>query len=85
MTRTILYFAWVREQVGVADESLVLPQGVETLAELAAWLGARGGGYTQAFANPGKLRAALDQQIVPLTTPIARAREIAFFPPVTGG
>jgi len=82
---TILYFAWVREQVGMAEERMVLPSEVSTLADLAAWLGARGGGYTQAFARPEKLRAALDQQMLPLSSAIGAAREIAFFPPVTGG
>ncbi len=85
MERTILYFAWVREQIGVGEERLVLPLEVTTLSALAAWLGARGGGYAEAFARPEKLRAALDQKMVPLATEIGDAREIAFFPPVTGG
>jgi molybdopterin synthase sulfur carrier subunit len=83
--RIILYFAWVREQVGVGEERVALPEDVATLADLATWLCARGGGYATAFANPSKLRAALDQEMVPLSTEIINAREIAFFPPVTGG
>jgi molybdopterin synthase sulfur carrier subunit len=82
---TLLYFAWVREQVGLSEEQLDLPEKVLTLADLAMWLGTRGGGYAAAFARPEKLRAALDQVMVPLSTPIGAAREIAFFPPVTGG
>ena len=85
MERTILYFAWVREQVGVGEERIVLPEAVLTLADLAAWLGARGCGYAEAFARPEKHRAALDQKMVALSTEIGEAREIAFFPPVTGG
>jgi molybdopterin synthase sulfur carrier subunit len=83
--RTILYFAWVRERVGISEERVVLPAAVTTLAELAAWLSDRGAGYAAAFANPAKLRAALDQTMVPLSTEIGAAREIAFFPPATGG
>ena len=85
MERVLLYFAWVRERVGLGEEQVVLPAEVLTLTDLAAWLKARGGGYSEAFARPEKLRAALDQKMVPLTTAIGDAREIAFFPPVTGG
>jgi molybdopterin synthase sulfur carrier subunit len=81
----ILYFAWVRERVGVGAERLDLPDGVSTPLDLAHWLAARGGGYAEAFADPARLRCAVDQDIVPLTTNLANAAEIAFFPPVTGG
>jgi molybdopterin synthase sulfur carrier subunit len=53
--------------------------------DLIDWLAARGGGHAEAFANRSRIRAAIDQQFKPLDTPIGRAREIAFFPPVTGG
>ncbi len=85
MERTLLYFAWVREQVGMSEERLVLPAEVVTLADLARWLGARGGGYAEAFAKPERLRTALDQVLVPLSAQLGDAREIGFFPPVTGG
>jgi molybdopterin synthase sulfur carrier subunit len=52
---------------------------------LIAWLAERGGGYAAAFANPQRLRAAIDQRFVPLDASIAGARELAIFPPVTGG
>jgi molybdopterin synthase sulfur carrier subunit len=81
----ILYFAWVRERVGVAEERLDLPAEVSTPLALAYWLAARGGGYAEAFADPARLRCAVDQDIVPLTADLATAAEIAFFPPVTGG
>lgn len=85
MALDILYFAWVRERVGVGAERLDLPDGVSTPLDLAHWLAARGGGYAEAFADPARLRCAVDQDIVPLTTNLANAAEIAFFPPVTGG
>lgn len=84
MSVRIRYFAWVKERVGRAEETLDLPAGVETVGELAAWLAARGGGYAAAFPA-GVVRAALDQVHAPAATPIGAAREIAFFPPVTGG
>ena len=85
MTLTILYFAWVRERIGQAEETVAWPAGVVTVADLVAWLAARGGGYAEAMAAPERLRAAVDQNFVPLDTPIGHAREVAIFPPVTGG
>ena len=82
---TLLYFAWVRERIGKADERLILPPEVMTFADLAALLANRGGGYAEAFADVTKLRVAADQTMTPLDAPLAGAREIAFFPPVTGG
>jgi len=81
----VLYFAWVRERVGRASEDLRVPAGIDTVADLVAWLAARGPGYAAAFARPDVIRAALDQQHVKPQTPIGGAREVAFFPPVTGG
>ena len=85
MTVRILYFAWVREAIGRDGEAIDPPATVETIADLIAWLAARGGGYAQAFADPARIRAAIDQAFVPPDAPIAGAREIALFPPVTGG
>lgn len=85
MPLNILYFAWVREKVGVGSEQIDIPSDVQTPFHLAIWLAARGGGYAEAFADPERLRCALDQQIVPFTAELANATEIAFFPPVTGG
>lgn len=81
----VRYFAWVRERVGVAEEELKPPAEVTTVGALAAWLSTRGEGYAHAFADPGVVRAALDQVHVRPETPLAGAREVAFFPPVTGG
>ena len=85
MTLTILYFAWVRERIGQAEEMVTRPEHVVTVADLVAWLATRGEGYAEAMAAPDRLRAAIDQNFVPIDTPIGHAREVAIFPPVTGG
>jgi molybdopterin synthase sulfur carrier subunit len=81
----VLYFAWVRERVGKAEEIVEPPAGVRTVAELMQWLSARGEEYANAFASPRTIRAAIDRTHVKQDTAIAGAREIAFFPPMTGG
>ena len=81
----MLYFAWVREHIGLDGETIDPPAAVETVADLIAWLAARGGGHAAAFADPARIRAAVDQLFVPHDAPIAGAKEIALFPPVTGG
>lgn len=85
MSVKLLYFAWVREKVGKAEEVVDLPAGVETVAALVSWLTRRGPEYAEAFARPGVVRTAIDQTHVQPTASIAGAHEIAFFPPVTGG
>jgi molybdopterin synthase sulfur carrier subunit len=81
----VLYFAWVRERVGKTDEEISPPAGVRTIAELMEWLAGRGEEYASAFANRKAIRAAIDRSHVRPDTAIAGAREIAFFPPMTGG
>lgn len=81
----VLYFAWVRERVGKAEETIEPPASVRTVAELMQWLVARGEEYANAFATPRVIRAAIDHTHVKPDTAIAGAREIAFFPPMTGG
>jgi molybdopterin synthase sulfur carrier subunit len=81
----LLYFAWVRAAVGRDGESVEPPEAVTDVAGLIAWLAGRGGGYAEAFAEPARLRAAIDQSFVSLDAAIAGADEIALFPPVTGG
>ena len=81
----ILYFAWVREQIGTGEESIDHPGAHVRVADLVKQLASRGGGYAKAFADSGKLRAALDQRFVPMDQPLGQARELAIFPPVTGG
>jgi sulfur-carrier protein len=84
-TVTLRYFAWVREKIGRNEESVTLPTDVATIADLIAWLQTLGPEYQAAFANPSVIRAAIDQTHVQASTAIGNAREIAFFPPVTGG
>lgn len=81
----ILYFAWVREKTGKAEEIVDLPAGVGTVAELVAWLKGRGPEYAEAFDRADVIRAAIDRMHVKPAASLAGAREIAFFPPVTGG
>ncbi len=79
------YFAWVRERLGKADEDIELPPGIDTVGELMTWLAKRGEEYAHAFDNPKVIRAAIDRSHVKPDMRIAGAKEIAFFPPMTGG
>jgi molybdopterin synthase sulfur carrier subunit len=79
------YFAWVRERIGKPEEMIEPPAGVKTVEELIAWLTARGETYAHAFETPRVIRAAIDHAHVKQDAAIAGAREIAFFPPMTGG
>ena len=81
----LLYFAWVKEKVGVAAEDVSLPPEVATVAELMIWLKSRGPEFANAFDRSEVIRAAIDQSHVRHDARIGGAREIAFFPPVTGG
>jgi sulfur-carrier protein len=85
MPLKILYFAWVREKTGKAEEIVDVPAGVGTVAELVAWLKDLGPEYAEAFARADVIRAAINRNHVQPTASLAGAREIAFFPPVTGG
>jgi molybdopterin synthase sulfur carrier subunit len=84
-TVKLVYFAWVRERIGKAEEELAPPAQVTTVAQLIQWLMQRGEEYAHAFENPKVIRAAIDRSHVRPDTAIAGAREIAFFPPMTGG
>jgi len=81
----ILYFAWVRQKAGVSEEDIDLPPEVKTLNDLVNWLKTRGPEFEAAFAEIKSVRAAIDQTHAKLDAPIKDAKEIAFFPPVTGG
>jgi molybdopterin synthase sulfur carrier subunit len=81
----LVYFAWVRERIGLPEETLEAPAETRTIADLVRWLKARGEGYEIAFENEAVVRAAIDHQHVKPDASIAQAREIAFFPPMTGG
>lgn len=81
----LVYFAWVRERIGKAEENLEPPAEVITIADLIVWLKGRGEEYDYAFENADIIQAAIDHEHVDHETPVSGAREIAFFPPMTGG
>ena len=80
-----VYFAWVRERIGKAEEEIDPPAEVRTVGELIGWLTSRGEEYAHAFEKAAVIRAAIDRSHVKHGAAIAGAREIAFFPPMTGG
>ncbi|HHZ08913.1 MAG TPA: molybdopterin converting factor subunit 1 [Rhizobiales bacterium] len=81
----LVYFAWVRERIGKAEETVELPDTVKTVAGLLLWLKGRGEGYAAALEHPHVIRVAIDQEHVDHAARIAGAGEIALFPPMTGG
>ncbi len=85
MSLKLRYFAWVRERVGKTEEDINPPADVTTIADLMNWLSGRGEEYAHAFENRKVIRAAIDRNHAQPGTTIAGAREIAFFPPMTGG
>ena len=85
MSLKVLYFAWVRERVGKAEELIDPPAAIATVGDLMTWLAGKGEQYAYAFENRKVIRAAIDRNHVRSDTPIAGAGEIAFFPPMTGG
>jgi sulfur-carrier protein len=82
---TLLYFAWVREAIGVSEEQVDLPATLVTAGDVARWLFARSPGHAQAFADLTRLRCAADQAMLAMEAPLGHVAELAFFPPVTGG
>ena len=85
MALNIAYFAWIRERMGAADEIVELPADITRVGELIDWLAARDSRGGQAFGEPKRVRAAIDGVMMGPDAPLEGAREIALFPPVTGG
>ncbi len=81
----VLYFAWLRERIGVGSEEVSPPDGVATVADLVAWLKTREPRYAAAFEDTAAIRVALDQEQAEFDDPLTGVREVALFPPVTGG
>ncbi len=81
----VLYFAWLRQRIGVGEEVIDPPQGVETPRALVDWLVTRGDGYQKAFADTTSIKVAVNQEFADFDAAIAPGDEVAFFPPVTGG
>ena len=80
---TVLYFAWVRERIGLPREEVAT--SATTVADLVAELSAREERYAVAFSDLAALRVAVDQTLATFDAPLAGVREVAFFPPMTGG
>lgn len=79
----VLYFAWVRERIGIPRERV--ETDAATVADLVAELSAREARYAAAFADLSAVRVAVDQELAGYDAPLGSAREVAFFPPMTGG
>ena len=82
---TILYFAWVREQIGHDEENLALPDHIGDMAGLLEYLAARSPRHAAALHDRSRLRFALNQNFVKLEARVQAGDEVAIFPPVTGG
>lgn len=81
----IIYFSWIREKAGIADEEVTLPATVRDVQGLIDWLLSRGGGFVDALGDPSMVRVAVNQEYVTLDAAVGADDEIAFFPPMTGG
>jgi len=81
----LLYFAWVRERIGRREEEIELPAAVSTVGDLVSWLRSRGPEYENALSEPDVIRVAVDRLHAAPATLLSGAREVALFPPMTGG
>lgn len=81
----VKYFAWLKQKTGVAEEDVAPPESVRTIQDLVDWLSARSPRHAEAFSEAKVFGAALDQKVARLEEPLGGAREVAFFPPFTGG
>ena len=85
MVISVLYFASVKEKVGFGQEQVSPPASVATVSDLMDWLATRSPQHANAFAQRATIKSAVDQNHVPSSAPLRDAKEVAFFPPVTGG
>ena len=81
----LIYFAWVREKVGISEETQTPPETITNVGELVEWLKTRGDVFREVFAENKVIRVAVNFEYVSFDHPINPDDEIAFFPPVTGG
>jgi len=81
----LLYFSWLKQKIGIAEEVIALPDDVATIAALVEWLKTRGPGYGEALADLSAVRFAVNQDFAKLDHPLTEEDEVALFPPVTGG
>ena len=81
----LLYFAWLRDRVGMSEETVQPPEDVATVGQLMAWLAQQSSGHAAAFGDPNTVHCAVNQDYAKLEAPVGPDDEVAFFPPVTGG
>ena len=81
----LLYFAWLRARIGLAEEEVALPSEVRDVGALILWLRSRGANYAEALKELKTVRVAVNQEYVGLDHPLRAGDEVALFPPVTGG
>lgn len=81
----VRYFAWMKRTVGLPEEEVAPPAEVKTVGDLVVWLRSRSTGHAEALAAGAAFGAAVDQRTASFDAPLADAREVAFFPPFTGG
>lgn len=81
----LLYFAWLKSKIGIAEEEVTPPADVRTVAELIAWLKGRGPEFADALSNDAVVKVAVNQEYARRDDAIRSGDEIALFPPVTGG
>ncbi|MBP5856666.1 molybdopterin converting factor subunit 1 [Marivibrio halodurans] len=81
----LLYFAWLRQKIGVGEETIDLPADIADARGLVTWLKGRGEGYEIAFRDLDAIKLAVNQDYADLDAPVKAGDEVAFFPPVTGG
>ncbi len=85
MAIRLSYFSWVRDRMGCSEELITPVVKIATIGDLIMWLRERDDRGAAAFADPARIRAAMDGAMVGPETSLAGAREVALFPPVTGG
>jgi len=81
----ILYFSWIRERLGMGEETIDLPDTINTVDDFLGWLKTRGEEFEAVLEHPDVIRVAINQEHTEHDEPIGDAREIALFPPMTGG
>lgn len=81
----LLYFAWIRAKIGMAEETVTVPAGIGTVADLLDWLVTRGDNYAAALKERKVVKVAVNQEYVGADHPLKPGDEVALFPPVTGG
>jgi molybdopterin converting factor subunit 1 len=81
----ILYFAWLRQRIGIGQEDVSPPESVRDVASLVDWLKQRNPAFAEALANTSTLRVAVNQEFASFDTALNGTEEVALFPPMTGG